>query len=189
MFLFGHPGNQVPLCLDCNAKVQEVLDRQMENQERMLNYLTDEMDAMIGLPGLGPRFPPRPPRAVIRSGNITMHNINIDRSNIGVLNSGVIGSIDSAIGAIRSAGDSHAATLLKEFTEQLVALQNVDADTRNRLIELVSALASELTLPPPDRRKALIRTLLSGISEISQTVSSLSQLYAQFAPAFADLAR
>lgn len=183
LFLVGPEGQQVPLCLDCNAKFQEMLDRQNENSERMMNYLASEMEMTVGLSGLLPRFPERRPRTVIRSGNITMHNIKIDNSNIGVLNTGNIGTVDTAIGSMRSSGDSAAADSFRLLTEALVRLQDVDSELKNRLLEVLSVLASEATAPPAQRRKSAMRPLLVDLATLTSGVQSLAQLYAQYAPA------
>jgi hypothetical protein len=186
MFLVGAAG-EIPLCLDCHSKFQEAIDRQNDSLERLMNYLTAEMEMAVGLPGLYPRFPERKPRTVIRSGNITMHNIRIDNSNIGVLNSGHIGTVDTAIGAIRSAGDANAAAAFQGFTEALARLQDVDAELKNKLLELLSILATEATIPAPKRRRVAMKPLLLELATLSSGVNSLAQLYAQYAPAIAAL--
>jgi hypothetical protein len=51
MFLVGDPPT-LPLCLDCEDKRQQILERQNDMLERHANYLTDLMERQIGLPGL-----------------------------------------------------------------------------------------------------------------------------------------
>jgi hypothetical protein len=149
----------------------------------MLNYLSAEMESAVGLPGIMPRFPARPPRAIIQSGNVTMHHINIDRSSIGVVNTGYIGQVDSAIGTMRSSGDASGAEGFKQFTEALVSLQSVDSAHKNKLLEILSVLASEATLPPEKRRKSAMRSLLVELATLTSGVADLATLYAHFGPA------
>lgn len=187
LFMVGDPGQAIPLCLDCNSKFQEVIDRQMENSERMLNHLAAEMEATVGMSGLVPRFPPRRPRTVIQSGKVTMHNINIDRSNIGVVNTGYIGSVDSAVGSMRAAGEANAADAFRGFTEKLLRLPDVDPKEKDAILELLSLLATEATMPPEKRRSSAMRTLLAELANLVSGIASAAQLHAQYAPLIARL--
>jgi hypothetical protein len=186
MFLVGPSGHETPLCLDCNAKLQDILDRQAEQHERMINHLTAEMEAYIGLPGLMPQFPPRRPRPIIQTGHVTMHHIRIDHSIVGLVNSGFIGSVDSAVGSMSAAGETNGAAAFKEFTEQVLAL-NIDPPKKDSILEILTVLASEATLPPPQRRTIPMRALLAELATVTSGVASLAELYARFAPAFARL--
>lgn len=58
MFLFGEEGQQIPLCLDCSVKYQDLLDREQINLERRMNHLAQEFDRVAGSPGCSPQFPP-----------------------------------------------------------------------------------------------------------------------------------
>jgi hypothetical protein len=185
--MVGHPGSEVPLCLECHSKFQDVVDRRIENSERMMNYLSDLMEARIGIPGLAPRFPPRPPRTVIQAGNFTMHNIRIDRSSIGVLNTGYINSVDTAIGTMRGSGEESAADAFRSLTEELVRIQGVEAEHKDKVLEILSVLASEATVPREQRRKSAMRALLSELATLTSGVAALAQLYSQYAPAIAAL--
>lgn len=185
LFVVGDEGPG--FCLDCYAKFQEMLDRQMENQERMLNYLSDQVEAAVGIYGLAPRFEPRRPRTVLLKGGVTMHNINIDRSTIGLVNTGTIGQVDTAVGVMKASGDSDAASAFRDFTEKLFQLQDVDAELKNKLLEVLGALASEATLPRPQRRASVTRALLTELSTIAGGAAGVAQLYSQFAPTFASL--
>src|SRR5687768_13899989 len=85
--------NGLRFCLDCNEKFQVQQDRILEQMEREHNRLLDEIDEVSGIPSKGGRYPPR--RKVTVSG--TFNNIRIDRSTVGVVNTGTISSVDLAI--------------------------------------------------------------------------------------------
>lgn len=53
----------------------------------LLNYLTARREMAVGMPGLFPRM--EVPQPVIHSGH-TFHNVNVDRSVIDTINTGVI---------------------------------------------------------------------------------------------------
>lgn len=182
MFMIGDSKKGIPLCLDCNAKFQEVMDRQQERNELLLNYYADQIEYTVGLPGIIPRVPLRRPRTVIQQGGLMMNNIRIDRSNIGVVNTGFIGSVDTAVGVMKSSGDAEAAQAFQEFTERVVANADADAALKNKVIELLSVLASEATAPKDRRRGTAMRALLTELSTICSGVASLVQLYHQYSP-------
>ncbi|HET6231750.1 MAG TPA: hypothetical protein VFE05_16870 [Longimicrobiaceae bacterium] len=162
-------------------------DREIERSERMLNHIGAQMDLMTGMPGLTPRFPPRYPRTIIQSGDVTMHNIHINNSTVGLLNTGYIGAVDSAVGAMHSGGDEPGAAAFRAFTEKLAELEDVDTGRKNQVLELLSVLASEGAAPKPNRRGAAMRALLTELATLTSGFASLAALHAQYAPAIAAL--
>ena len=64
-----------------------------------------------------------------------------------------------------------------------MGLAEVDAETKNKVLELVSVLASEATVPKENRRGTAMRTILAEWSSICSEVAALAPLYAQYAPA------
>lgn len=115
-------GGQLPLCLDCFMKVQYLTERALEANERRINFLSDQYEMVTGLPGMLPRFEQRPPATFVTAGDLVMNNLKIDRSSIGVLNTGQIGSVDTAIGTLHDNGDDAAADAFRDFTEAIVQL-------------------------------------------------------------------
>lgn len=183
LFMMGDSQKAIPFCLDCVAKFQEVVDRQQDRTSQLLNYLAAHIEATVGLPGLVPRMPLRQSRTVIQQGGLTMNNIHIDRSNIGLVNTGIIGTVDTAVGVMKASGEDAGAKAFKELTEKVVANADADAVTKNKIIELLSVLASEATAPKERRRGAAMRTLLVELTSVCSGVASLAQLYQQYAPA------
>ena len=84
----------IPLCLDCYFKYAQIQQQADENNERMLNYLSDEMSYLAGLPPMGPRFPPRPQPVVVAGARL--QNIDLHNSVVGTINTGSIGTVTSA---------------------------------------------------------------------------------------------
>ena len=113
MFKVGK--EEVPLCLDCNLKLTQMSQMQLEANERMINFLSDQMDYSIGLPVSGPRFPPR---KSIHVGGINLNNIKVDNSTIGVLNTGNIESVDVSVTSLQQSGNSQLANAIKLIKEQ-----------------------------------------------------------------------
>ncbi len=59
------PDNKIPLCLDCNLKLQTLHTRQLAEMERALNHSVEQTESIAGFP-LGGKFPPRPQPALRR---------------------------------------------------------------------------------------------------------------------------
>ena len=134
------------------------------------------MPAFLG--GL-PRFPER---RVVNLGGSTYNNIRVDRSTIGVLNTGTIGNVDGARTRRKQAGESDLAAAVKAFTEALLQSSEAGRDVKNQVLEILSAVAAEATAPKEKRRPAVIRPLLQEISTLVQGVAALSALWAQYGP-------
>lgn len=113
MHLVGSGNAQVPLCLDCNLKHVQLITMQNDMLERQMNYLTDYMDMVVGLPGLSPKFPER---KNVTIGGITLNNIKIDRSTVGVVNTGSIETVDSAVTVLKQSGDPQLAAAFLELS-------------------------------------------------------------------------
>ena len=92
MFLVGD--KKVPLCLECNLKLVQMTQIQNDMLERTINYMSDHVDYTVGLPSSGPRYPER---KTVNVGGVTLHNISVNNSTVGVINSGSIGTIDTAL--------------------------------------------------------------------------------------------
>src|SRR5262245_20821033 len=73
-FLVGP--THIPLCLDCNEKLQRAIDAQTDSLERQLNHTAALMEMQMGMPGLIPRYPPRSKPVVQHSGPLNNITIN-----------------------------------------------------------------------------------------------------------------
>ncbi|HEY4304744.1 MAG TPA: hypothetical protein VGM82_09765 [Gemmatimonadaceae bacterium] len=180
MFLAG-PNHEIPLCLDCNLKLQTLQTRQLAEMERALNHTVDQMELIAGFP-LGGKFPPRPQPAIIAGGAV-LNNIRIADSQIGVLNTGSIGSIDAAITVVRESGSPDLASALKSFTENVAKSPELTTEQRRDLVDLISTLATEAASPPVRRKPAVARAIAVDIAQLISGAASLAQLWSSYAPA------
>jgi len=155
--------------------------RKLEERERALDYIAGEMDAIAGFP-VTPRLAPRA-RPVVLAGNTVLNNIRIANSQIGVLNTGTIGSIDNAIGLVRRDGSKEMAEALKALTEAVATSRDLGDDKRDSALELVSAIASEAATPPDRRRTSVARALVVDLASVLGGVAATVQLWASYGPA------
>ena len=87
MFAVGPESQQIPLCLDCRLKFAQICAIATDQLERNMNFIIDQAESKVGLHGVLPRFPERKVN-VIQEGTVTLNNISVADSAIGVLNTG-----------------------------------------------------------------------------------------------------
>jgi hypothetical protein len=175
------PDGQVPVCLDCFIKFAQVMDRQLETLERLHNQVAAEFEMISGIPGIVPRYPPRPPRTVLRGG-MTLNHIRVSNSSIGVLNTGTIGTIDGAVGVMKGGSAQEAAQGFKAITEAVVNAQDLAPENRNKVLELLSVVAAEGAAPKEKRRGEAMRILLRDVSAALSGSAALAKLWETLRP-------
>lgn len=170
---------RIPLCLDCNLKLAQVTALQLDLCGRMFNYHTAEAEAALGVGGILPRFPER---QVIQGGSVTLNNIRLDRSVVGVLNTGTIETVDAAVTALGAAHEEGVADAVKALAEAVAASTGATAEQKNQVLEILSVLATEATAPKEKRRSAAMRPLLQELSTHVGAIASLAPLWLQYGP-------
>src|SRR5437879_4503542 len=114
-----------PVCLRCYSHIQQLQNQATINAMTMMNYLMDEMEFITGIPiPNSPRIRiPQPVRA-LNSGPVTMNNIKIDNSQIGLLNTGqikgVVRNISGSISMLTNGGHKEIAIAIKALTEAAI---------------------------------------------------------------------
>ncbi len=171
---------QIPLCLDCYYKYSQINQQQLENNERMLNYLSDEIATSVGMPPMGPRFPERP-RPVQMAG-VTLHNISVNNSVVGTINTGSIGSIDQSISGLIQLGEPRLAEALKSLSEAVLNSADLSRNQQNELIETLSVLAREAATPAESRQKAVATTLIEKGWKVISAANDITDIVQKWWP-------
>jgi hypothetical protein len=179
MFMVGPKGNQAPLCLDCNDKLQRIMSQQQDGLERQMNFLMDYMEMVTGIPTGGPRFPKR---NIIQMQGPTFHNINIDRSTIGVLNTGSIQTVDSAVTVLKDSGAGELSSAILNLTKAILSSVEIQNEMKNDILEILSLLATEATVPKNRRRSKAMKPLISQLSNLVGIASGLSTIWDKVKP-------
>lgn len=175
--------NNVPVCVDCNLKVQQAATLQQASLMQHLNYLTDQMESTVGLYGVLPRYKiPQPVVNQINKGAITFNNINVDRSVIGAINTGNVQQIDVAMSQIKNSSNNELAEAFKNFTEAIINEKQLNKEDKNQLIEQVSFLASQCTAPKEARKPSIVKSVLSNVKDTVTTVVALNTLWDKLYP-------
>ncbi len=178
------PDGKVRLCLDCYLKLQQALSNQQAHLASMLNYLTAEMEMMSGMPGLFPRM--QVPRPVIHAGQ-TYHNINVDRSVIGAINTGVVENLDVAMTNIRVGGDEQLADALRRMTEAVIQSTDLVTGQKNDALDHLAVIAEQAAKPKEQRSIGALKTIIQAFERIVRNSAALLALWQQFGPRILDL--
>lgn len=168
------------LCVDCYLKFQQAIQIQNDSLAQEINYLTDMMEATFGIYGVLPRY--KVPQPMVHQGPLTFHNIQVDRSVVGSINTGEVQRIDIAMSHIKTSGNEKLVKALKEFTEAVIAETKLDAELKNQIIEQISFLASQAALPKEKQKSGIVKAVLLGIKHTVSTIVSLSSLWDKLQP-------
>lgn len=161
-----------PLCVDCFLKFQQAAQMQYVRLIQQANYSIDMMEATVGLYGVFPRY--EVPQPVVHQGPFTFHNIKVDRSVVGSINTGEVKRIDVAMSHIKTSGNEELVKALKEFTEAVIAETELDAKIKNQIIEQISFLAYQSALPKENRKTGIVKAVLLGLKDTVSTIASLT---------------
>ena len=168
--------NGHPLCLDCKTKLSQMWQAELADTVNQLNFLLGVAEAQVGIPGMFPRY--QAPQPTIQQGSVSFNNINVSESVVGAINTGQIQQIDVAMDKIAIDGNAQLIDYLKAFTEAVLADQQLEGERRDKIIEMLAFLTTQCALPKGGRQPSVVQTVLERVSQIVETVKSLSPLWA-----------
>lgn len=164
MYEIGDP--KVPLCLNCYATFQQMNERNVQMLREEMNYSMDSIDSIFGI-SVGPRYPEK--RSVLVSGGTVNNNhIAINNSQIGILNTGNIQNLNQTIDSLYSASQVELAENVKKFSEAILSESTLTKEQQCEVLESLDVITKELFQKPESRRKTVIKTLMSGISSMTE---------------------
>jgi hypothetical protein len=171
---------QVPLCLRCYIAHRDMVARDQEQNERLINFLSDQMDATIGFGPSGPRFPPRPSPVIIAGAK--MHNISVSNSVVGTINTGSIGTVDQTISVLREGEEPQLGDAVKQLTEAILGSGDLTSNQKNELVDLLSVVSAEAVAPKAERKTAVAAALLDRAAKITDLANDIADVCAKWWP-------
>ena len=167
------------LCINCDHKREETLRLEQARRLNELNVQHDEWEALTGV-----RFP----RHQIPQPTVyTSHSIRVDKSVVGAINTGHIDKLNVALDHIRQGDTVELADKLQEFTQAVVNNTELTAEDRNTILEYLSFLGIQATLPKNNRQPSIGKTVLLNLEKLLTNSGSLASLYSVFSPMLAGL--
>ena len=168
--------NGHPLCIFCYQQVQQVEQLDFCRNATLLNCCLDMFGAQAGIQM--PRM--QVPQPTIGVGQVIQHNVNVDRSVVGTINTGRIENLRVALSDIRQGGDAATADVMEQFASAVVSANDADNAIKNELLEHLACLSDQLAKSPTERSPSVMKTVLGGIKSVATTVASLSELFDVF---------
>jgi len=162
MFEFGP--QKIPLCLQCNALMQQTIERNVQMLREEQNHLMDSISSSFGV-NVGARYPTKRP-VFVSGGTVNNNHIAISNSQIGALNTGNINNLNQTIDSLYSASQVELAENIKKFSEAILKEQKLTKEQQSEIFESLDVITKELFEKPENRKKVVVKTLMSGISGI-----------------------
>lgn len=166
------------LCLEHYTMLSNNLRAQQIESMAMMNYLSDSIDRVFGLPPSGPRIE-IPHQAVLNS-PMTFNHIQIDRSVVGAINTAQVARIDVAMQNIRNQGNEDVSKAIKSLTEAIINDKQANKTEKNQILEQLTFLAEQATLPKSQQQKSVIKMVIKAIPSTLNTISSFSNLWSKW---------
>lgn len=170
------------LCQPCYTTIQLLSVEQQRQRMAMINHLLGMAELSVGLPGLFPRIDiPQPPAVMTGPANImtgpTNYNLNIDRSVIGTVNTGIIHQLEVSMTDIHNMGHADVASNLKQFIDEIGQSQALSVEQRQEILERLDFLALQARTQGQSRLRKMGLEAISAISSILTTASVTSQYW------------
>ncbi len=109
---------KVPFCIDCYPKILQAKQIEQTMIAETMNFVLGQMEAVAGLPGVLPRYEISQPAVV--TGPVTLHNIQVDHSTVGSINTGEIQKLDVAVSCVRDGGNEALAQALQILAQATI---------------------------------------------------------------------
>lgn len=96
---------------------------------------------------------------------MNFHSIKVDRSVVGAINTGNVKKMEVALNNIHLTNQSpELEQHLKQFAEEVLAEAALSVDSKNEIVEQLSALAEQVAMPEESRIKGVMKALVMSIA-------------------------
>jgi hypothetical protein len=177
---------EILLCVDCYLKFAyaDFLEAQAENNR--LSWLASQFNlgqqdlhiAMGGILPLKQMMIPQPPNAP----TYLSQQIKVSESNIGVVNTGTLSSLETSIQVIQNRGDKELANAVTKLTEAVVNSTEINNELKRETAEQLDFLLTEAFASKEKQRKDLARRTMSDISQSIGTIAGLLTIWSTVQP-------
>lgn len=167
------------LCLEHFTMMSNNLRQSQIQGMAMINYFSDNIDSIFGLPPRGPRIS-LPPQTVVNNNPTTNNNIKVDRSFVSSINTGQVARINAAMSNIQNGGNEEVSSAIKSLTESVINNKEIESRQKEEIIEQLTFLAEQATLPKSQQQTSVIKMVLKTVPATLSTLTSLNTLWTQW---------
>ena len=164
-----------PLCVDCYSKFQQAVRQQDIMMKEHYNRVIGDAEALTGMYGITPRYEIQQP--VIHQGDMTFHNIKVDRSVVGSINTGNVERIEVSLDHINQSGEEHFGSALAAFTRDVIKNADLSPEAKHEILEQLEVVTAEVAIPKERRRAGVLKSVGAGIASAVSTAADLATLW------------
>ena len=170
LYHFGEGAGSYALCLTCYAVLEDIEFKKFLKLAAMLNQSLDDMDSIAPFGPPSGRIPVAEiARAASRAD--TYNNIKIQNSTVGVVNTGNLQRIDAAITMSKGMDSEEFGARLKDVTDTILKASELDAQTRQQMIEVVQAISDQVIGAKPSR--PVVSALFGKLKDMASNTTAI----------------
>ena len=174
------------LCIDCYSKFQQANYFSWVMNASMVNYLKDDLDSAMGFGFTGGRIRiPRP--NTIKTGDFMYHNIRVDNSVVGTINTGNIGKLDVNMHTMRAENKRELADILQQLTQAILDANDIKAADKNSALEWLSFLSNQALTPKSELQPTMGQAAISALEKILTNTGSVASIWSVAEPLLKNL--
>ncbi|MDE0426157.1 MAG: hypothetical protein OXN25_14965 [Candidatus Poribacteria bacterium] len=174
------------LCVDCYSKLQQANYLDWVIEASILNYQNEELEHSIGLGYKKGRIHIPMPNT-IKTGDFMYHNIRVDNSVVGTINTGNIGKLDVNMHAMRAENKRELADILQQLTQAILDATDIKAEDKNSALEWLSFLSNQALTPKSELQPTMGQTAISALEKILTNTGSVASIWSVAEPLLKNL--
>ena len=174
------------LCVDCYSKFQQANYLEWVIEASMLNYENEELEHSIGLGYKKGRIHIPMPNT-IKTGDFMYHNIRVDNSVVGAINTGNVGKLDVNMHTMRAENKQELADVLQQLTQAILDDNDIKTEDKNSALEWLSFLSDQVLTPKSGQQPTMGKAAISALEKISANTGSLASIWSIAEPLLTNL--
>ncbi len=169
----------VLLCLHCYEKLARIQQQTLANLMAYENQIMDHVDEITGIQSYARYKIPQP---IIYKDNKMQNFINVEKSVIGSINTGVINSLNQSMNNINNNINPELANLLSDLTNAILKSTEIQENDKKEVLENLDFITEQINLPDEKKKKSLAKKTFNSIKEILHSSATLITIYQAISP-------
>jgi hypothetical protein len=113
---------------------------------------------------------------------LTLHNIRVDRSTVGAINTGEVAKIDVSITVLEQAGNKDVSEALRILAQAVVDASGMSDESKSQTLDQVGYLSEQAAAAAKDRKPGMIKAACAALTQVATTTTTLATAWNAVAP-------
>jgi len=152
----------------------------MQARDRMIkeeiNFLIGQAEAATGLYDVVPRY--ELPRPVLRQHTTNVHNVKVDNSVVGAINTGSADKIRVVLNYMKKSGNAKLQESIGAFTQGVSEDKSLTEELKTEIADQLLILSGQLACKEELQSRGVIKALVAGIERVIANAANLVTLWA-----------